>query len=287
MSSGQRSQVWRLKCMETAGTHLHCSVSSHQLVVKVDADLGNGVVTSEDESTDDVVSTITASLKARNLRPSHHHSLAKVLQHEREGGGGVAESVCTMQHHEPVIVMIHLLYVPGDARPVSHGHVGGVQQLRPLVDTVGDPLLNIGYGGQHQHLIIAQDLGCKLLVVECSQSSEVAGENMFRRHQNILIIPGHTNGSSSVEHKHLVNNPGVDIFMSWNHSVLVKTTLNTDNEMRQASLLIKYKENIFCATSKFEVVMFFTQEISHTSNIYDLTISWNESDFSVFINILP
>ena len=76
--------------MKTSSTNFHCSfehkykkklgsswvsfilylflpVPPHELVVKVDTDLRDGVVASKDESIDDVVATITAGLKTRNL----------------------------------------------------------------------------------------------------------------------------------------------------------------------------------------------------------------------------
>ena len=57
---------------------------------------------------------------------------AEVLQHEGEGGGGVGEGVGAVQHHEALVVAVHLADVPRHPGPVVHLHVGGVQQILPL-----------------------------------------------------------------------------------------------------------------------------------------------------------
>ena len=57
---------------------------------------------------------------------------AEVLQHEGEGGGGVGEGVGAVQHHEALVVAVHLADVPRHPGPVVHLHVGRVQQILPL-----------------------------------------------------------------------------------------------------------------------------------------------------------
>ena len=101
--------------MKTASTDLHCPVASHKLVIKVDTNLRYSVVTSEYQSTDDIVPTITACLKTGNLRSSDHHRLAQVLEHEAESRGGVAEGVSAMQDNKSIIPVVHLTNVPGRA----------------------------------------------------------------------------------------------------------------------------------------------------------------------------
>ena len=64
---GQGAQVGRVEGVEAARTDLHRPVPPHQLVVKVDTDLGDGVVTREYQRVDDVVSTITPGLEAGDL----------------------------------------------------------------------------------------------------------------------------------------------------------------------------------------------------------------------------
>ena len=134
---GQRGHVGRVEGVEAAGAALDSPVASHQLVVEVDADLGDGVVTREDQGADDVVPAVTPGLKAgnlkskiddswylgvaiatRDLRSSDHDGLAEVLQHEGEGRGRVAEGVSAVQHHKPVIPGVHRAKVSGYAGPV-------------------------------------------------------------------------------------------------------------------------------------------------------------------------
>ena len=57
---------------------------------------------------------------------------AEVLQHEGEGGGGVGQGVGAVQHHEALVVAVHLADVPRHPGPVVHLHVGGVEQILPL-----------------------------------------------------------------------------------------------------------------------------------------------------------
>ena len=57
---------------------------------------------------------------------------AEVLQHEGERGGGVGERVGAVQHHEALVVAVHLADVPRHPGPVVHLHVGRVQQILPL-----------------------------------------------------------------------------------------------------------------------------------------------------------
>ena len=141
---GQGAQVGRVEGVEAARTNLHRPVPPHQLVVKVDTDLGDGVVTREDQGTDDVVPAVAPGLKAgnlksriddswylgvaiatRDLRSSDHDGLAEVLQHEGEGRGRVTEGVSAVQHHKPVIPGVHRAKVSGYAGPVLTRRDGG------------------------------------------------------------------------------------------------------------------------------------------------------------------
>ena len=81
--------------------HLDCPVPSEQFVIEVDGHLGNTEVARNDEGPHQIISPVTASLEGGNLRAGHYDGLAKVLQHEGEGGGGVGQGVCTVEDHEP------------------------------------------------------------------------------------------------------------------------------------------------------------------------------------------
>ena len=82
---------------------------------------------------DPVTTTVLPAAAAGEARCNVHcWGPAEVLQHEGEGGGGVGEGVGAVQHHEALVVAVHLADVPRHPGPVVHLHVGGVQQILPL-----------------------------------------------------------------------------------------------------------------------------------------------------------
>ena len=113
-----------------------------------------------------------------------------------------------MEHHEPVIEVVNLTNVPGDPGPVGHAHVGGVHQVVPLVDGIGDPL-DVGDHGKHEHVVIIQSLGRELLVVESAQLPEVVLELVLGRNEDVLVVPCHTDGAPRVDNEHLAHDIGV------------------------------------------------------------------------------
>ena len=69
-----------------------------------------------------------------------------------------------------------------------HGHVGGVHEVVPLVDGVGNPL-DVGNARQHQHLIAPHHLGGELLVMQSSQGSQILLQHVLGGHQNVTAGP--------------------------------------------------------------------------------------------------
>ena len=212
---GEGAQVGRVEGVEAAGAYLHRPVSPHQLVVKVDADLGDGIITRKDQRVDDVVPAVAPRLKARDLGAGDHHGLAEVLEHEGERGGCVGQRVCAVEDHKAIVEVVDLANVSGHPRPVGHAHIGRVHQVIPLVDGVGNPL-DVGDHRKHEHVVIAQSLGRKLLVVECAQGPEVALQLVLGGDEDVFAVPGHADGAARVEDEHLTNQPGVHIAMSRN-----------------------------------------------------------------------
>ena len=70
-------------------------------MVEVDRHLGNTEVPSNNQRPNQIVPSVTASLEGGNLRAGDDDGFAEVLQHEGERGGGIGESVRSVEDHEP------------------------------------------------------------------------------------------------------------------------------------------------------------------------------------------
>ena len=108
VKDGQWRHVRRLKGLHFARASLRGPVSSQDLIVEVDDDLGNLKGPSDHQSAKQVVIRITTELRNRNLRASNDHSLVQVLKHKAESASCECHRISAVNDDKAVIVLVVL-----------------------------------------------------------------------------------------------------------------------------------------------------------------------------------
>ena len=74
--------------------------------MNIQTNLRNGVVSSHNEGTEEVIPTIATGLKDGYLRARQDDRLAEVLEHEGQRRRSVSHRIGTVQHYKPVKVVV-------------------------------------------------------------------------------------------------------------------------------------------------------------------------------------
>lgn len=106
---GDWRHVWRVESVERLRTDFDRSVASEQLRVEKHADLGNHIVSGDDQRAHEVVFPVGAGLENWDLRSSDDDGLAEILQHERKGRSSVRQRVGSVEDNKPVKELVGLL----------------------------------------------------------------------------------------------------------------------------------------------------------------------------------
>lgn len=80
---GERNQIRTEESFKIGSRDFPRTISSDELVIEIQANLGDGVTSSEHETSEDVVYCVVAELAERYLCTCHDHCLGQVLEQER------------------------------------------------------------------------------------------------------------------------------------------------------------------------------------------------------------
>ena len=131
--------VETLKGVEAVGVAFCAAVASDELPVEVDADLRNAwrpilvVCYGQFKTCHEVLLSVGAELSDRKLRAGEDYWLREVLQHERNGRGGIGHGVGTVEDYEPVIIVVAVGDYSYQLCPEPGAHVGGVYDRIELI----------------------------------------------------------------------------------------------------------------------------------------------------------
>ena len=136
---GQVGIVERLEGVELVGTLLRRAVAAHQVAVEVDTHLGHhrravlpfgcGHLNAGDK----VFLAIGAQLANGQLRAGKDDGLRQVLEHERQGRGGVGHRVGAVEHNEAVVLVVVVGNDMGQLGPERRRHIAGIDRRVELV----------------------------------------------------------------------------------------------------------------------------------------------------------
>ena len=148
----QGGQVRRLEGVEAGRVVLARAVAAEELVVEVDAHLGDGPaerrrVRREAQRSEEVVEAIVPQLHQGDLRAREDHRLLQPLEHEAQGRGGVRHGVGAVEDHEAVVVLHARADVAGDLRPRREIEVRRVQE-RLVLDHLVLHASSVSKGGR-------------------------------------------------------------------------------------------------------------------------------------------
>lgn len=106
---GDWSDIRRIKSIEGGGTDFDRSIAAEESRIEENAYFWNDIITSHNQSAEEVVFAIGSSLENWNLTAGYDDGLAEVLEHEGKGGGGVGEGVCAVENNKAVEELVRLL----------------------------------------------------------------------------------------------------------------------------------------------------------------------------------